>query len=199
MAGKTHLSAGVQTMSQYDKPLIDPNNPDDAALAADRDAFNRAIGWQPPAQSQGQSPVQPQVQSPAASSGPRQHWKKVDWRWAAQLMAGGATIEAAAVTLGCEPDRLLRNLRRSAKFRHRIDREVERMKLSARLRFAALGEDATRQMQRQAHDLDPRLLQWLGDKLNLNREFRATMGEQWAEAVRAPERRKPVQTGRNGT
>lgn len=171
-------------MSTQHKPLIDLDNPADARLATDRDAFNRAIGWQPPAG------------SPAASgSGPRRDWKKVDWGKAAQLLAGGASVEAAAIALGCEPDRVLRNLRRSKRFRHRIDREVERMKLSTRLRFAALGEDATRQLQRQAHTLDPRLLQWLGDKLNLNQEFRATFGDQWAAAVRTPERRKPTQTG----
>jgi hypothetical protein len=175
-------------MENRHKPLLDENNPDDAELIAARDAFNEAVGWQPPAQ-------------PMLAD--RRHWKKVNWGRAAQLIAGGATVEAAATTLGCEPERVLRNLRRSAKFRHRIDREVERMKLSARLRFAALGEDATRQLQRQAHTLDPRLLQWLGEKLNLNREFRATLGDQWADAVRTPARPKPpqrlAQTGRNGT
>jgi hypothetical protein len=167
-------------MSTSDKPLIDQTNPDDADLAAARDAFNRAIGWQPPAE-----PV-PEPVNQASGRRPR----RLDWGKAAQLIAGGATVEAAAITLGCEPARILRNLRRSARFRYRIDREVERMKLSARLRFAALGEDATRQMQRQAHELDPRLLQWLGEKLHLNREYRATLGEQWAEAVRTPARRK---------
>ena len=176
-------------MSNSDKPLIDQTNPDDADLAAARDAFNRAVGWQPPVQ-----PV-PDIKSVPEATVDRRHWKKVDWGKAAQLLAGGASVEAAAIALGCEPDRLLRNLRRSARFRHRIDREVDRMKLSTRLRFAALGEDATRQLQRQAHALDPRLLQWLGDKLNLNQEFRATLGDQWAAAVRTPERRKPAQTG----
>ena len=159
--------------------------------AADRDAFNRAIGWQPPA------PTSQDI------AGDRRHWKKVDWGKAAQLIAGGATVEAAALTLGCEPQRILRNLRRSTKFRHRIDREVERMKLSTRLRFTALGEDATRELKRHTHALDPRLLQWLGEKLNLDRELRASFGEQWAEAVRTPPRRTAAEslarTGRNGT
>lgn len=180
-------------MMNVAKPLIDENNPGDAELAADRDAFNRAIGWQPPV---------PDIRPGPDGAQDRRHWKKVNWGRAAQLIAAGATVEAAAITLGCEPGRILRNLRRSAKFRHRIDREVERMKLSARLRFAALGEDATRQLQRQAHSLDPRLLQWLGEKLNLDRELRMTLGDQWAAAVRTPERRKPshmpAQTGRNG-
>jgi hypothetical protein len=165
-------------MENRHKLLLDENNPADAELIAARDAFNKAVGWQPP--------VAPATQPP----GPGRVRKTLNWNKAAQLIAGGATVEAAAATLGCEPSRILRNLRRSARFRHRIDREVERMKLSARLRFAALGEDATRQLQRQAHTLDPRLLQWLGEKLSLNREFRATLGEQWAEAVRAPARRK---------
>lgn len=165
--------------------------PSEAELAEAREAFNQAIGWQPP------------VRPLPEKTGPRAHWKKVDWGRAARLIAGGSTVETAAAALGCDPDRLLRNLRRSAKFRYRIDREVERMKLSARLRFAALGEDATRQMQRQAHELDPRLLQWLGEKLNLSVELRATLGDQWAQAARTPPRRKPpqmaAQTGRNGT
>jgi hypothetical protein len=173
-----------------DPPLPVPL-PSEAELAEARDAFNKAVGWQPPARALPER------------TGPRAHWKKVDWGRAARLIAGGATVEAAAAALGCGPDRLLRNLRRSAKFRYRIDHEVERMKLSARLRFAALGEEATRQMQRQAHELDPRLLQWLGEKLNLNQQLRATLGDQWAEAARTPPRRKaapmPAQTGRNGT
>lgn len=177
-------------MENRHKPLLDETNPEDAELIAARDAFNKAVGWQPPAQ--------PDTAG-SERAGDRRHWRKVDWSKAAQLIAGGASIEAAATALHCEPARLLRNLRRSAKFRHRIERTAERMKLSARLRFAALSEDTTRQLQRQAHDLDPRLLQWLGEKLNLNQEFRATLGEQWAAAVRMPARRKPAQTGRNGT
>lgn len=178
-------------MIDPDNPLISREIPSDAELEAARTAINQAIGWVPPAHPRPER------------TGPRRHWKTVDWNRAAQLIAGGATIEAAAASLGCAPERILRNLRRSAKFRHRIDRAADRMKLSARLRFAALGEEATRQIQRHTDQLDPRLLQWLGEKLNLNRELRATMGEQWAEAVRSQARQKPVQkpvqTGRNGT
>ena len=163
-------------MSNSDKPLIDLDNPEDAALAADREAFNRAVGWPAPA------PPMPQASGRCS--------RRLDWSRAAQLIAGGATVEAAALTLGCEPERILRNLRRSARFRHRIDREAERMKLSARLRFMALGEDATRELQRHTHALDPRLLQWLGEKLNLDRELRASFAEQWAEAARSPTRSK---------
>lgn len=137
-------------------------------------------------------------------TGSRRHWKTIDWRKAAELIAQGGTVEAVAATLGCEAERILRNLRRSARFRHRIDRAVERLQLSARLRFAALGDSATREMRRRTlQGQDARLLQWLGEKLQLNQESQATLSEQWAAAVRTPGRRKPAQmsaeTGQNGT
>jgi hypothetical protein len=136
-------------------------------------------------------------------TGSRRHWKTIDWRKAAELIAQGGTVEAVAAALGCEPDRILRNLRRSARFRHRIDRAVERLHLSARLRFAALGDAATREMRRRTvQGQDPRLLKWLGEKITQNHE-QATMGEQLAEAARTPGHRKSAQmlaeTGRNGT
>ncbi len=136
-------------------------------------------------------------------TGSRQHWKTIDWGKAAELIAQGGTVEAVAAVLGCAPDRILRNLRRSARFRHRIDRAVERLQLAARLRFAALGDAATREMRRRTlQGQDPRLLKWLGEKITQNHE-QATLGEQLAEAARPPGRRKPAQmlaeTGRNGT
>lgn len=137
-------------------------------------------------------------------TGSRRHWKTIDWGKAAELIAQGGTVEAVAAMLGCEPDRILRNLRRSARFRHRIDRAVDRLQLSARLRFAALGDSATREMRRRTlQGQDARLLQWLGEKLQLNQESQATLSEQWAAAARTPGRRKPAQmsaeTGQNGT
>lgn len=139
-----------------------------------------------------------------ARAGARRHWKTIDWRKAAELIAQGGTVEAVAAVLDCEPDRILRNLRRSARFRHRIDCAVERLHLSARLRFAALGDTATREMRRRTlQGQDPRLLQWLGEKLNLNHELQVTLSEQWAAAARAPKRRRPAQmtagTESNGT
>jgi len=160
-------------MTNQTKPLIDLNNPD-------------AI-----------TPAKP------ATAGTRQHWKTIDWGKAAELIAQGGTVEAVAAVLGCEPDRILRNLRRSARFRHRIDCAADRLLLSARLRFAALGDAATREMRRRTvQGQDPRLLQWLGEKINRTQE-QATPGEQLAQAARAAPRRKPAEmpaeTGRNGT
>jgi hypothetical protein len=141
---------------------------------------------------------------PEARTGSRRHWKTIDWGKAAGLIASGATVEAVAATLGCQPDRILRNLRRSARFRHRIDRAVERLNLSARLRFAALSDDATREMRRRtSQGQDHRLLQWLGEKLKLDRELQSTLSEQWVAAAATPKRRKaperPAETGTNGT
>ena len=137
-------------------------------------------------------------------AGARQHWKTIDWGRAAELIAQGGTVEAVAATLGCEPDRILRNLRRSARFRHRIDRAVDRLQLSARLRFAALGDAATREMRRRTvQGGDPRLLQWLGEKLRLDGDLQPTLSEQWIAAARTPKRRKAAErtaeTGSNGT
>lgn len=149
------------------------------------------------------NPADPVAQRPDRT-GARRHWKTIDWGKAAELIAQGGTVEAVAAMLGCEPDRILRNLRRSARFRHRIDRAVDRLQLSARLRFAALGDSATREMRRRTlQGQDARLLQWLGEKLQLNQESQATLSEQWAAAARTPGRRKPAQmsaeTGQNGT
>lgn len=159
-------------MENQPKPLIDLNNPDDS------------------------------VSGRPDRTGSRRHWKTIDWGKAAELIAQGGTVEAVAATLGCEAERILRNLRRSARFRHRIDRAADRLQLSARLRFAALGDAATREMRRRTvQGQDPRLLQWLGEKITRNHE-QATLGEQLAEAARTPPRRKPAQmlaeTGRNG-
>lgn len=160
-------------MSNTDKPLIDQTNPDATV------------------------PERPD------RTGSRRHWKTIDWGKAAELIAQGGTVEAVAAMLGCEAERILRNLRRSARFRHRIDCAADRLQLSARLRFAALGDAATREMRRRTvQGQDPRLLQWLGEKITRNHE-QATLGEQLAEAARTPKRRKPAQmlaeTGRNGT
>lgn len=128
------------------------------------------------------------------ATGSRAGWQRIDWGEAARLLAGGAGIVAAAAALGCEPQRLERNLRRSAKFRHRIDRMHAQMQLTARLRFAALGDAAARQMQEQSK-LDGRLLQWMGDRLNLARAGTFTTAEELAGAVQALPR-KPVKSAR---
>lgn len=115
--------------------------------------------------------------------------KRIDWGEAARLLAGGASIEAAAVALGCEPQRLERNLRRSTKFRHRIDRAHAQIKLTARLRFAALGDEATRQMQEKATRLDGGLLRWMGDRLNLAAVATFSTAEELAGAVQSMPRK----------
>lgn len=130
----------------------------------------------------------------SAAAGSRAGWHRIDWGEAARLLAGGAGIAAAAAALGCEPQRLERNLRRSAKFRHRIDRMHAQMQLTARLRFAALGDVAARQMQEQSK-LDRRLLQWMGDRLNLARAGTFTTAEELADTVQALPR-KLVKSGR---
>ncbi|WP_370156668.1 hypothetical protein [Ferrovibrio sp.] len=81
-------------------------------------------------------------------------------------MARGETAEEVARLLGCPPQRILRNLRRSRKFRLAIESAHARLRLAAQLRFALLGDLALSHL-RQSERLDTRLLQWLGDRTGI--------------------------------
>lgn len=167
-------------MMESDNPLIKRGPPTAEELAAAYAGLAAALENEPP----------PQAGAPAEPRpGPRAGWRKVNWGEAARLLAGGASIEVAAAALGCEPQRLERNLRRSAKFRHRIDRMHARLRLTARLRFAALGDEATRQMEHYATKLDSRLLQWVGDRLQLAETGTFSTADELAGAVEAMPRK----------
>ncbi|HEX6958157.1 MAG TPA: hypothetical protein VF194_09245 [Ferrovibrio sp.] len=61
---------------------------------------------------------------------------------APSAMAGGHSIERIAADQGCPPQAIRRDLRRSRKFRQRIERDLESRRLAAQLRFGATGENA---------------------------------------------------------
>lgn len=111
--------------------------------------------------------------------------RRVDWNQAASLLAEGQSVEAVAAVLGCDAKVILRNLRRSPRFRRRIESAHERRRLAAQLRFAQMGELAVQSMR--AGRLDAKMLQWLGDRLGL-RHFgprdEAGVAERWEAAVR---------------
>lgn len=127
-----------------------------------------------------------QTARPVRSSSPLR--RRLDWMKAAELLARGMSVEAAAAELGCSPKVIRRNLRRSPSFRLRIESEHERCRLAAQLRFAALGEVAVEQMQARAEKLDHRLLQWLGERIGFGQ---VTRGQSGGLAVRLEATMRP--------
>lgn len=93
--------------------------------------------------------------------------RSINWGKAAEVLAKGHTVETAAYLCGCDAARIWRNLRRSRKFRARIDLAAERLRLLVELRFRTLNDNAVRQMQQQAGKLDVKTLHWLAEKLRL--------------------------------
>lgn len=93
--------------------------------------------------------------------------KFLNWGVAAQMLATGQPVEEVARQLGCEPQRIWRNLRRSRKFRARIQLAHERLRMQASLRFRNLGDRAVRQLERGGEKVDMRMLVWLADRLGL--------------------------------
>src|SRR5690606_34157405 len=79
---------------------------------------------------------------------------RIDWGRAAELLAKGTSVESTAGLLYCDAKRIWRNLRRSRKFRARVEVAAERMKMQADLRFRSLNIHAALQMKHRAEKLD---------------------------------------------
>lgn len=133
--------------------------PDRSERAAATAAVDAAIG---PAPADDPPPRGPEAQAAAPAPAKR---RRIDWSRAAVLLARGNSIEEAASSLGCPPQAIRRNLRRSRKFRLRIESEHRHCRLAAQMRFGMLGDYAIGHMK--LHPDNPRLLQWLGDRLGL--------------------------------
>lgn len=97
--------------------------------------------------------------------------RRVNWREAAELLARGISLEAAAEKLDCGVPVLRRNLRRSPQFRLRIQQAAEQRRLRAQLRFMALGEHVAAQL-RLSEKLDLRVLQWLAAQVGMDKAGR---------------------------
>jgi len=94
---------------------------------------------------------------------------------------------STASLLGCDEQRIWRNLRRSRKFRARIDTAAERLRMQADLRFRNLSIHAALQMRHRAEKLDPKTLHWLAERLRLGQApGKAETLAEWLEAVAAP-------------
>lgn len=152
--------------------------PSEAELAEARDAIDHALkqarqGQQQPPRSPEPTPeTPPEIRAPGMRpsepppANPARIRTRVNWTLAAELLARGLDVEAAANQLGCSAQVIRRNLRRSPRFRRRIEAAHEELRLSAQLRFLALGDHAVRHLQR-ADKLDVRILQWLGGMVGL--------------------------------
>lgn len=112
--------------------------------------------------------------------------RRIDWGRAADLLARGHGVVTAASLCACTPERIWRNLRRSRKFRARIDLAAERLRLEADLQFRNLNIQTVLQMRQRADKLDARTLHWLAEKLRLGQApaEAATLAD-WLEAVAA--------------
>ncbi len=133
--------------------------PDEPQLAADAAVANELLGWTPP----GEAPPPRDLPTGAPAATARR--SRIDWGRAARLLASGCSIEDAARQLRCDPQAIRRNLRRSRRFRLRIEGEHAHGRLMAQLRFGALGDYAISHLK--LHSDNPRLLQWLGDRIGL--------------------------------
>ena len=120
-------------------------------------------------------------------SNQRPERKRINWAHAAELLAQGMSAASAASLVGCDEKRLWRNMRRSRKFRARIDTAAERLKMQADLRFRNLGIHAALQMRFRADKLDPKTLHWLAERLRMGQApGQAANLADWLEAVAAP-------------
>ncbi|MCW0231982.1 MAG: hypothetical protein OJJ21_00105 [Ferrovibrio sp.] len=116
----------------------------------------------------------------------RRPGQRVNWANAAEQLARGHSVVTTASLCDCEPERIWRNLRRSRKFRARIDLVAERLRLQADLQFRNLNIHTVLQMRQRTGQLDTRTLHWLAEKLRLGQApAEATTLADWLEAVAA--------------
>lgn len=97
----------------------------------------------------------------------RRPGQRLPWAHIASMLAQGHSVESAASLHGCDSRQIWRNLRRSRRFRQRIEQAMARMQLQADLRFRDLHLQTVLQMRHRARDLDPKTLHWLVERLRL--------------------------------
>lgn len=144
------------------------------------------------------SPAEPPPSQPGTGNPgyPRQYLPPepgcfLNWGAVAQMLAAGQPVEEVARQLGCQPQRIWRNLRRSRKFRARIELAHQRLQMQAALRFRSLGEQAVRQLERGGDKLDMRALIWLAERLALGQAPVDVDGiGDWYGRMATPERRR---------
>jgi len=125
------------------------------------------------------------VQYPRLRPAPARR-QRLDWGGVAVLLARGQSVPAVAETFRCEPGRIWRNLKRSKRFRARIELELDRLKLQTSIQFRNLASQTVREIGRRADKLDTKTLLWMAEKLRLGaRPRRADALGDWLDSVAA--------------
>lgn len=130
--------------------------------------------------------------------------QRLDWGYAAELLARGHSVPQVAEALHSRPERIWRNLKRSRRFRARVELELDRLKLQTSIQFRNLATHAVKQMERRTEKLDAKTMLWMAEKLRLGaRPRKADALGHWLDSVAAlqirdtpppqPEREAPVQ------
>ncbi|WP_341913025.1 hypothetical protein [Ferrovibrio terrae] len=126
--------------------------------------------------------------------------KRINWANAADNLARGHSVAVTASLCNCTPERIWRNLRRSRRFRARIDLAAERLRLEADLQFRNLNIQTVLQMRQRSGQLDTKTLHWLAEKLRLGQApAQAETLADWLEAVAAVPGPKHGRRGRKAT
>lgn len=99
---------------------------------------------------------------------PRPRRPRIDWTAAARLMAEGVPAEEVAGRLGGTVDQIRRNLRRSRRFRDRIDSERRTVAAEAALSLGALRGLVAGGLADAAACGNVRVLLWLAEHLGLD-------------------------------
>ncbi|WP_341705654.1 hypothetical protein [Ferrovibrio sp.] len=120
--------------------------------------------------------------------------ERINWPAAAALLAQGKSVEAVAEAMLCEPERIWRNMKRSARFRARIALEHERQALQTGLQFRSLGGRLVGQIAGHADRLDAKTLQWMANRLNLSQVAHA--GQELTERLEELAALPPVPAGK---
>lgn len=139
-------------------------------------------------------PAPPEADEPEADSSPWPEYprqrlaprpgQRLDWGEVARQIALGRAAEEIARDFHCRPDRIWRNMKRSKRFRARIELELDRLKLQTSLQFRNLAGHTVHQLKRRTEKLDARTLLWLAERLRLGgRPLKADALSHWLASV----------------
>lgn len=83
--------------------------------------------------------------------------KRLDWGYVARKLATGSSVEAIANMLSCEPARIWRNIRRSRKFRTRVQLEYDRVTMQTTFRYRTMSRRALMFLEMKGQQLEPEM------------------------------------------
>jgi hypothetical protein len=92
---------------------------------------------------------------------------RLDWGKAAELLALGLKPTDVAATLGTSPERIWRNLERSARFRRRIERQRQRHLQAAGFRLNGATEQVANGLISSIDRKNPRVMLWMAERMKI--------------------------------